>query len=150
MIARLLAVAVPDPPAAPLIDEPVGLAIAASPIAVAALGRGRGHLAVVGLGPGAGEWMIPAARAALSAAEDIIGYEPYLRMAGPFREGQAIHPSDNRAEMDRARHALSLAARGGSVAVLSSGDPGIFAMGSAVLEALQRSDDPAWHGSSWW
>jgi cobalt-precorrin 5A hydrolase / precorrin-3B C17-methyltransferase len=109
-------------------------------------GPARGRLAVVGLGPGGGRWMTPDAREALSAAEDILGYERYLRMAGPFRDGQTIHPSDNREEMDRARHALSLAARGRSVAIVSSGDPGIFAMASAVMEALHRSDDPAWHG----
>jgi cobalt-precorrin 5A hydrolase/precorrin-3B C17-methyltransferase len=145
-IARLLALAVPDPAAAALIDGPVGIAVGSSPIAAAALGRGRGRLAVVGLGPGAGEWMIPEARAALSAAQDIVGYAPYLQMAGPFRPEQAIHPSDNRAEMDRAGHALALAGRGRLVAIVSSGDPGIFAMASAVIEALHRSDDPAWHG----
>jgi cobalt-precorrin 5A hydrolase / precorrin-3B C17-methyltransferase len=108
--------------------------------------RTRGRLAVVGLGPGAGGWMMPDVRAALSAAEDIVGYASYLRMAGPFRPDQTIHSSDNREEMDRARLALALAAGGRSVAVVSSGDPGIFAMASAVMEALHRSDDPAWHG----
>ncbi|MGH7031436.1 MAG: precorrin-3B C(17)-methyltransferase [Stellaceae bacterium] len=146
LIAGLLARAVPDPIAAPAIDGPVGVAIAASPIAVTALGRGRGHLAVVGLGPGGGGWMIAEARKALTAAQDIVGYETYLRMAGPFQATQIVHPSDNRAEMDRARHALVLAARGRRVAIVSSGDPGVFAMASAVMEALDGSDDPAWHG----
>jgi cobalt-precorrin 5A hydrolase / precorrin-3B C17-methyltransferase len=145
-IAGLAARAVPDPVETPVIEEAVGIAIASSPIEVTLLGRARGHLAVVGLGPGAGGWMMPDARKALSAAEDIVGYEPYLRMAAPFRGGQTIHASDNREEMDRARRALSLAAGGRSVAIVSSGDPGIFAMASAVMEALHRSDDPACHG----
>ncbi len=138
--------AVPDPVASPAIDGPVGVAIAASPIAAKALGRSRGHLAVIGLGPGGGAWLVAEARLALDGAEDIVGYETYLRMAGPFRDGQTIHASDNRAEMDRARQALALAARGRKVAIVSSGDPGIFAMASAVMEALDRSDDRAWHG----
>ncbi len=146
VIAALLDCAVPDPVAPPAIDGPVGVAIAASPLAVTALGRGRGHLAVIGLGPGGGGWLIAEARRSLAAAEDIVGYETYLRMAGPFRDGQTIHASDNRAEMDRARLALALAARGRRVAIVSSGDPGVFAMASAVIEALDRSDDPAWHG----
>lgn len=146
VIADLLDRAVPDAIATPIIDGPVGVSIAASPVAMTALGRSRGHLAVVGLGPGGGEWMIPEARRALAAAHDIVGYETYVRMAAPFCDGQTIHVSDNRAEMGRARHALALAAHGRRVAVVSSGDPGIFAMASAVMEALDGSDDPAWHG----
>ncbi|MGH7045488.1 MAG: precorrin-3B C(17)-methyltransferase [Stellaceae bacterium] len=117
---------------------------AAPPIAASALGRGRGRLAVVGLGPGGGGALTTDAREALAAAHDIVGYAFYLRLAGPFAAWQRLHPSDNRAEMDRARHALALAASGGSVAIVSSGDPGIFAMASAVIEALDQSDDPAW------
>ena len=109
-------------------------------------GLGSGRLAVLGLGPGGGEWMIEEARRALAAADDIVGYQTYLRLAAPFRDGQTIHSSDNRAEMDRARHALALAGRGRSVAIVSSGDPGVFAMASAVMEALDHSGDPAWHG----
>ncbi|HEY3912223.1 MAG TPA: precorrin-3B C(17)-methyltransferase [Stellaceae bacterium] len=146
LIAGLIARAVPDPIMMPAIDRTIGVAVAASPIAVTALGRSRGHLAVVGLGPGGGGWMIAEARKALTAAQDIIGYETYLRMAGPFRAEQTAHPSDNRAEIDRARHALALAARGRRVAIVSSGDPGVFAMASAVMEALDGSDHPAWHG----
>lgn len=107
--------------------------------------RSRGKLVVVGLGPGDPVFMAPAVRMALSEAEDIVGYETYVRMAGPFRSDQRLHVSDNREEMARARHAFTLAASGRSVAIVSSGDPGIFAMASAVLEALHGSDDPAWH-----
>ena len=104
----------------------------------------RGKLAVIGLGPGDAAWMTPEARGALDRASDILGYETYVRMAGPFRADQMVHPSDNREEMDRARHALDLAAHGRSVALVSSGDPGIFAMAAAVMEALHDGGDPAW------
>lgn len=106
----------------------------------------RGRLAVVGLGPGDPFLMAPAVRQELQQAQDILGYETYVRMAGPFRPDQVQHITDNREEMQRARHAFTLAATGRSVAMVSSGDPGIFAMAAAVLEALHGSDDPAWHG----
>ncbi|WP_420961969.1 precorrin-3B C(17)-methyltransferase [Brucella sp. IR073] len=105
----------------------------------------RGRLAVIGLGPGDPMLMTPAVRQELQRAEDILGYETYVRMAGPFRPDQIQHMTDNREEMQRARHAFALAATGRSVAMLSSGDPGIFAMAAAVLEALHESNDPAWH-----
>nr|WP_051013922.1 precorrin-3B C(17)-methyltransferase [Pararhodospirillum photometricum] len=105
----------------------------------------RGHLWVVGLGPGDLAWRTPEASAALAAADHIVGYETYVQMAGPFRPDQTLHGSDNRVELDRARHAFTLAAQGARVAVVSSGDPGVFAMASAVLEALDGASDPAWH-----
>jgi len=103
-----------------------------------------GRLAVVGLGPGTPDWLAPAARAELDQATDIVGYTTYLALAGPFRPEQIVHASDNRVELARARHALSLAAAGRRVAVVSSGDPGIFAMATAVMEALHHDADPAW------
>lgn len=103
-----------------------------------------GRLAVVGLGPGASGWMAPSARGELDSAEDIIGYTTYVQMAGPFRPEQRILDSDNRREMDRARLAFSLAAQGRRVALVSSGDPGIFAMAAAVLETLEQAEHPAW------
>ncbi|MBA1202965.1 precorrin-3B C(17)-methyltransferase [Pseudomonas capeferrum] len=123
----------------------LAMAIAPEPIVPARIGRGRGRLAVIGLGPGAAELMVPAVKAELARAEDILGYETYVRMAGPFRDDQVQHCTDNREEMQRARHAFELAARGRSVVVVSSGDPGVFAMAAAVLEALHESTDPAWH-----
>lgn len=144
--AALVQAVVPDPVDAPLVSGPVALAVAAAPVDAAAIGRARGRLAVVGLGPGAAEWLAPQVRRALDNAQDILGYETYLRMAGPFSAEQVVHASDNREELDRARHALALAATGRSIVVVSSGDPGIFAMAAAVLEALQGSEDPAWHG----
>lgn len=133
-------------PGARLIEQS-GLVIALAPLPVdtARLGRKRGRLAVIGLGPGAAELMVPAVKAELARAEDILGYETYVRMAGPFRDDQVQHCTDNREEMQRARHAFELSAQGRSVVVVSSGDPGVFAMAAAVLEALHESSDPAWH-----
>lgn len=133
-------------PAAQLIEvADVVIAVAPAPVEVAQIGRRRGRLAVIGLGPGAAELMVPAVKAELARAEDVLGYETYVRMAGPFRDDQVLHCTDNREEMQRARHAFELAAQGRSVVVVSSGDPGVFAMAAAVLEALHASTDPAWH-----
>ncbi|MFJ4154578.1 precorrin-3B C(17)-methyltransferase [Pseudomonas sp. NPDC089752] len=142
-LAGMAAEAMPD---ARLIEQPgLVIALAPTPVEVAQLGRKRGRLAVIGLGPGAAELMVPAVKAELARAQDILGYETYVRMAGPFRDDQVQHCTDNREEMQRARHAFELAAQGRSVVVVSSGDPGVFAMASAVLEALHASTDPAWH-----
>ncbi|MCE6979460.1 precorrin-3B C(17)-methyltransferase [Pseudomonas frederiksbergensis] len=127
------------------IDANLALAIAEQPLDVAQIGRPRGRLAVIGLGPGAAELMVPAVKAELARATDVLGYETYVRMAGPFRADQVLHCTDNREEMQRARHAFELAAQGRSVIVVSSGDPGVFAMAAAVLEALHESSEPAWH-----
>lgn len=125
--------------------ENLAIAIAEQPLDLAQIGRPRGRLAVIGLGPGAAELMVPAVKAELARATDVLGYETYVRMAGPLRDDQVQHCTDNREEMQRARHAFRLAAEGRSVIVVSSGDPGVFAMAAAVLEALHESDDPAWH-----
>ena len=113
--------------------------VAAPDAAAPATAAGRGTLAVVGLGPAGPRWLTPEASAALAAAEELVGYGPYLDRV-PERAGQRRHASDNRVEMDRARHALQLAATGSSVAVVSSGDPGIFAMATAVLEAVESGN----------
>lgn len=101
-----------------------------------------GSLTIVGLGPGEARWLTPAAQDALDAASDLVGYGPYLDRL-PEREGRTKHGSDNRVEVERARHALQLAAGGRKVAVVSGGDPGVFAMAAAVFEALEAGD-PAW------
>lgn len=119
-------------------------AVASQPVDPATLGRARGRLTVLGLGPGGAAWLTPAARAALADATDILGYTTYVNMAGPFRADQRMHGTDNREEMQRARHAFELAAEGRRVAVVSSGDPGVFAMAAAVLEALDEARDPQW------
>ena len=100
---------------------------------------------MVGLGPGDPDFMIPAVKQELQRAEDVLGYETYVRMAGPFRSDQTLHMTDNREEMQRARHAFELAATGRSVVMISSGDPGVFAMAAAVVEALHEFEDPSWH-----
>lgn len=122
----------------------IACAVASHPVDPAALGRARGRLTVLGLGPGGAAWLTPAARAALAQATDILGYTTYVNMAGPFRDDQRVHGTDNREEMQRARHAFELAAEGRRVAVVSSGDPGVFAMAAAVLEALDEARDPRW------
>lgn len=126
--------------------ENLTLAVAAAPADVLFIGRKRGKLSVVGLGPGSRDLMTPAVQRDLEQAEDVLGYETYVRMAGPFRNDQIIHMTDNREEMQRARHAFELAASGRNVVMVSSGDPGVFAMAAAVAEALHESVVPAWHG----
>ncbi|MGE8152396.1 precorrin-3B C(17)-methyltransferase [Pseudomonas vancouverensis] len=126
-------------------DDTIAIAVAAQPVDPLQVGRSRGRLAVIGLGPGAAELMVPAVKAELARANDVLGYETYVRMAGPFRADQVLHCTDNREEMQRARHAFELAAQGRSVVVVSSGDPGVFAMAAAVLEALHESVDTRWH-----
>ena len=123
----------------------LAIAVAERPLDPQRIGRPRGRLAVIGLGPGAAELMVPAVRAELDRANDVLGYETYVRMAGPFRADQVQHCTDNREELQRARHAFELAAQGRSVVVVSSGDPGVFAMAAAVLEALHESTNAQWH-----
>ncbi|QFG26797.1 precorrin-2 C(20)-methyltransferase [Actinomadura sp. WMMB 499] len=96
-------------------------------------GDGPGEVTVVGLGPAGRDWLTPEAQAALAAADDLVGYAPYLARV-PANPRQERHPSDNRVESERAEFALALAERGRRVAVVSSGDPGVFAMAAAVLE----------------
>lgn len=92
---------------------------------------------VIGLGPGSIDWMTPQSATELDAATDLIGYGPYLDRV-PARIGQLRHPSDNTDEPARARLACELAGQGRSVAVISSGDPGVFAMATAVLEEAKQ------------
>jgi precorrin-3B C17-methyltransferase len=87
--------------------------------------------------------MTPAAAGAVAAATHLVGYGPYLDRLPPGDPRQHRHPSGNRVEIDRARHALALAAAGERVAVVSGGDPGVFAMAAAVFEAIEAGD-PAW------
>ena len=98
-----------------------------------------GSLVVVGTGPGKAELMTPATQTALARATDLVGYGPYLDRV-PKRAWQRRHASDNKVELERACHALSLAAAGRRVAVVSGGDPGVFAMAAAVFEAVEAGD----------
>ena len=102
----------------------------------------RGKLFVIGLGPGPEKWLAPEAGAALAEADALIGYKPYTDRV-PERAGLERFPSDNRVEIDRARHALRLAGAGRKVAVVSGGDAGVFGMAAAVLEAVEAGD-AAW------
>jgi precorrin-3B C17-methyltransferase len=101
-----------------------------------------GRLAIVGLGPGDAALITPQAEAALAQTTDLYGYAPYVARVAE-RQGLARHASDNREELDRARAALMRAAEGGQVAIVSGGDPGVFAMASAVFEAMEAGPD-AW------
>ena len=96
----------------------------------------KGWLVVAGLGPGASELVTPEVTAALAAATDVVGYFPYVARVCP-RPGLTLHASDNREELARASLALRLAQAGRLVVVVSSGDPGVFAMASAVFEAVE-------------
>lgn len=101
----------------------------------------RGRVAVVGLGPGDATWLAPEARERLAGATDLVGYGTYLRLVPESVSGATRHEFDNRQEADRARLALELGAGGHDVVVVSSGDPGVFAMATAVVEELHRADD---------
>ena len=95
-----------------------------------------GWVVIAGLGPGDEALVTPEVRAVLEAATDVVGYIPYVARVAP-RDGLTLHASDNRVELERAAHALEMAAEGQRVVVVSSGDPGVFAMASAVFEALE-------------
>jgi precorrin-3B C17-methyltransferase len=94
-------------------------------------------LSVVGIGPGPADQITPEVSAACSAASDIVGYHAYVSRL-PLSAAQVVHASDNGDELTRARFALELAAAGKAVVIVSGGDPGVFAMASAVFEAIDR------------
>ena len=91
-----------------------------------------GWLAIAGLGPGDAALVTPEVSSALAAATDVVGYIPYVARVAP-RPGLSLHPSDNRVELERATEALRMAAAGRRVVVVSSGDPGVFAVASEVF-----------------
>ena len=96
-----------------------------------------GALYIAGLGPGSDDLVTPEVTAVLNQATDIVGYIPYVARVTE-RPGLTLHPSDNRVEIDRSQHALEMASAGKNVVVVSSGDPGVFAMASAVFEAVEN------------
>ncbi len=100
------------------------------------------RLSIIGLGPGPDRWLTPAASEEIQAATVVFGYQRYVDRL-PDVPGQTKHASDNREELERAREALRCAAKGAHVAVVSGGDPGVFAMASAVCEAIDTGE-PAW------
>jgi precorrin-3B C17-methyltransferase len=99
-----------------------------------------GHLSIIGLGPGDPRYLTPEAQEALVAAQALYGYGPYLDRV-PARAGQSRHASDNREEGARADAALRLAASGTRVAIVSGGDPGVFAMAAAVCERIEAGPE---------
>jgi len=99
-----------------------------------------GSVVIAGLGPGNDALVTPEVTAALAGATDIVGYIPYVRRV-PARPGLTLHETDNREEIARARHALDMATQGRRVVVVSSGDPGVFAMASAVFEAVEAGPE---------
>ncbi|MBW4684149.1 MAG: precorrin-3B C(17)-methyltransferase [Komarekiella atlantica HA4396-MV6] len=122
----------------------LAIAIAPEPIDPNTIGQSRGRLAIIGTGPGASQWMSPQVKEILKSATDLVGYKTYLDLVGSLGDGKQRHESDNREEEARARMALDLAAAGRYVAVVSSGDPGIYAMATAVFEVLDRDVKPEW------
>ncbi|HEX2115417.1 MAG TPA: precorrin-3B C(17)-methyltransferase [Alphaproteobacteria bacterium] len=121
-------------------------AIALSPrdIDASTIGRARGQLSVVGIGPGHASWRTPEVDAALAQATDVVGYGLYLDLLGSAIGGKRRHESALGAEEVRARLALDLAAEGRSVALVSSGDAGIYGLAALVFELLERGDVPGW------
>ena len=95
-----------------------------------------GRVSIVGIGPGNDAMVTPQVADVLAQATDVVGYFPYVERITP-RAGLTLHGSDNRVEIDRSEHALQMAAEGRQVVVVSSGDPGVFAMAAAVFEALE-------------
>jgi cobalt-precorrin 5A hydrolase/precorrin-3B C17-methyltransferase len=117
------------------------VARATAPIDPLTVGRARGSLSVVGAGPGAAEWRTAAALAALRRATDWVGYELYLDLIADLRQGRREHRFALGDERTRVRHALELAGEGRDVALVCSGDPGIYAMASLVCEMLDPASD---------
>jgi cobalt-precorrin 5A hydrolase / precorrin-3B C17-methyltransferase len=121
-------------------------AVARAPASIDAdaIGRRRGTLAVIGIGPGDPAWRTPEANAALAQATDIVGYGLYLDLLGRTIAGKRLYPSAIGEEEARVCRALDLAAGGRSVALVSSGDAGIYGLASLVFELLDRVAKPEW------
>jgi len=121
-------------------------AIARAPtqIAAAAVGRARGRLSIVGIGPGWAAWRTADAGAAIRAATDVVGYGLYLALIDDLTEGKTLHEGSLGAEDARVRLALELAARGRNVALVSSGDAGVYGLAALAFELIDHGGDPAW------
>ncbi|QQP87436.1 precorrin-3B C(17)-methyltransferase [Skermanella sp. TT6] len=120
----------------------VGLAPA--PLHADAIGRRRGRLSVVGIGPGSDGWRTPEADSWLASATDLVGYHLYLDLLGELAAGKRRHGYELGAEETRVRVALDLAAEGRDVALVSSGDAGIYAMATLVFELVEREERADW------
>ncbi len=104
-------------------------------------GRARGRLSVVGIGPGDATWRTPEATRLIAEAEELVGYGLYLDLLGPLGARTPRKTFDLGEEEARCRYALEAAGEGRNVALISSGDAGIFAMGALVAELLDRPED---------
>ncbi len=100
------------------------------------LGRKRGRLFVVGIGPGQNAWRSPEVSRMVQEASDLVGYSLYLDIISEISEGKIRHDFDLGKEEDRVRHAMELAGEGKDVALVCSGDAGIYAMATLVFELL--------------
>jgi cobalt-precorrin 5A hydrolase/precorrin-3B C17-methyltransferase len=120
------------------------LALALAPLDPAAIGRPRGRLTVIGIGPGAEAWRTPEATRELGAADHLVGYGLYLDLLGDLAAGKERHETGLGDETGRARRALDLAAAGARVALISSGDAGIYGLATLVFELLEREARPEW------
>jgi cobalt-precorrin 5A hydrolase/precorrin-3B C17-methyltransferase len=120
------------------------VALAPAPLDPARIGRARGRLAVLGVGPGQRPWRTLESELLLAQATDVVGYGLYLDLAADLIGHCTRHDFALGEEEARCRHALSLAAAGRQVALVCSGDPGVFAMASPLVELLERPDDPNW------
>jgi len=117
------------------------VALAPAPIDATEVGRARGRLSIVGIGPGTPGWRTPEAERWLASATDLVGYHLYLDLLGPAAAGKRRHGYELGAETERCRIALNLAAEGHDVALVSSGDAGIYAMATLVFELIEREGD---------
>lgn len=120
------------------------IALASQIIDVNEHGRARGNLAIIGIGPGEPGWRTPQAERLLQQASDLVGYRLYLDLLGDLAEGKTRHDYALGEEQLRVKAALDLAATGQSVALVCSGDPGIYAMAALVFELLECESNPAW------
>ena len=120
------------------------VARATAPLDTSTMGKARGHLAIVGIGPGADEWRTPEANALIGQAEDLVGYDLYLDLLGSAAHGARRHAYPLGEEEIRVRAALDLAAQGRRVALISSGDAGIYAMAALAFELLDTDGADAW------
>ncbi len=121
-------------------------AIARSPQIIDAdmVGRAAGHLSIVGIGPGRADWRAPEATSAIACATDLVGYRLYLDLLGGLTECKIRHDFGLGEETDRVAHALNLATEGKQVALVSSGDAGIYAMASLAFELIDQGGNDAW------
>ena len=122
----------------------VAIARADAIIDPSATGRAPGLLSIIGIGPGKSGWRAPDATAAIGRATDVVAYRLYIDLLGDLAQGKILHGYDLGQERDRCVAALALAASGKRVALVSSGDAGIYAMASLVFELVDTEDDPAW------